>query len=53
MRSNGSCRTKFPQKALQIEYEDDEYIYISSSYTYKELKRDIEDLHFPMTLIWL
>ena len=51
MRSD-ICRTKIPKVAIRIEYEDENYTYISSSYGYKSLKKDIEEIKVPITIIW-
>lgn len=46
------CRTKTPKVAIRIEYEDENYTYMSSSYGYKSLKKDIEDIKVPIKIIW-
>lgn len=46
------CRTKEPKMAIRIEYEDENYTYMSSSYGYKSLKKDIEDIKVPIKIIW-
>lgn len=51
MRSN-VCRTKEPKMPIRIEYEDENYTYISSEYGYKSLKKDIEDIKVPITITW-
>ena len=38
--------------ALTIEYEDEQYTYISSHYTWRELKRDVEDIKKPILIVW-
>jgi hypothetical protein len=35
---------KPPRYPVALEYEDNEYIYISSAYGYSELKKDIEKI---------
>lgn len=35
---------------IQIEYEDDNYTYISSNYQHSKLKADIEDIKQPITI---
>ena len=35
---------------VQIEYEDENYTYISSHYQHSELKADIEDIKRPITI---
>jgi hypothetical protein len=37
---------------LRIEYEDENYTYISSEYQHKRLKKDIEQIKRPITIIW-
>lgn len=51
MRSD-ICRTKIPKVAIRIEYEDENYTYISSEYEYNVLKKDIEEIKVPITIIW-
>lgn len=46
------CRTKEPKMPIRIEYEDSDYTYMSSSYGYKSLKKDIEDIKVPITIVW-
>lgn len=38
--------------AITIEYEDDDYHYISSGYSFPELKNDIEGIKRPITIIY-
>lgn len=51
MRSD-ICRTKIPKVAIRIEYEDENYTYISSEYQHKVLKKDIEDIKVPIKITW-
>lgn len=51
MRSD-VCRTKSPKMPIRIEYEDENYTYISSEYQYKELKDSIESIKVPITIVW-
>lgn len=51
MRSD-VCRTKIPKVAIRIEYEDENYTYISSEYQHKELKKDIDQIKAPITITW-
>ena len=51
MRSD-ICRTKIPKVAIHIEYEDENYTYISSEYQHKVLKKDIEEIKVPITITW-
>lgn len=37
---------------IRIEYEDKNYTYVSSCYAYNELKRDIETIKKPITIVW-
>lgn len=37
---------------IQIEYEDENYTYISSHYLHQELKADIEEIKRPITITW-
>ena len=46
------CRTKQPKMPISIEYQDNDYTYISSKYAYKELKKDIETIKTAITIIW-
>ena len=41
---------RVPQMLLRIEYEDENYTYISSEYQHKVLKKDIEDIKVPITI---
>lgn len=36
---------------IRIEYEDSDYTYISSEYQHKVLKKDIEEINVPITII--
>ena len=51
MRSD-VCRTKEPKRPIRIEFEDSDYTYISSEYSYKDLKKDIEGVKKPITIVW-
>lgn len=37
---------------IRIEYEDENYTYISSEYPHKVLKKDIEEIKVPITIVW-
>lgn len=52
MRKGYISRTAIPKKAIQIEYEDDDYTYISSKYNYRRLQKDIERIKVPITIVW-
>ena len=45
-------RTAIPKVAIRIEYEDENYTYISSEYQHKVLKKDIEEIKVPITITW-
>ena len=45
-------RTAIPKVAIRIEYEDENYTYISSEYQHKDLKQDIEEIKVPITITW-
>lgn len=47
---DGISRCTKPKYPVQIEWQDENYIYISSSYTYKELQPDVEALKVPITI---
>lgn len=51
MRSD-ICRTKIPKMAIRIEYEDENYTYISSEYPHKVLKKDIDEIKVPIKITW-
>ena len=51
MRSD-VCRTKAPKMPIRIEYEDENYTYMSSLYDYQSLKKDIEEIKVPITITW-
>lgn len=51
MRSD-VCRTKEPKMPIRIEYEDSDYTYVSSEYGYTCLKKDIETIKVPITIVW-
>lgn len=51
MRSD-ICRTKIPKVAIRIEYEDENYTYISSEYQHKVLKKDIDEIKVPIKITW-
>lgn len=38
--------------AIRIEYQDDDYTYISSEYGWKNLKKDIETIKVPIKITW-
>ena len=37
---------------IRIEYEDENYTYISSEYQHKVLKKDIEEIKVPIKITW-
>lgn len=37
---------------IRIEYEDENYTYISSEYPHKVLKKDIEEIKVPIKITW-
>ena len=39
-----------PRYPIQIEYEDDEYLNISSRYGWQSLRKDIEDKRVPIKI---
>lgn len=39
-----------PRYPIQVEYEDEENIYISSRYGWESLKKDIEDKKVPIKI---
>lgn len=41
-----------PKMAIRIEYQDDDYTYISSEYGWKDLKKDIETIKVPIQITW-
>lgn len=44
------ARHKIPKMPIRIEYQDDEYINLSSAYAYKMLKGDIERIKKPIII---
>jgi hypothetical protein len=52
MRKGEISRTAIPKVAIRIEYEDENYTYMSSEYQHKVLKKDIEDIKVPITITW-
>ena len=52
MRKGNFSRTAIPKVAIRIEYEDENYTYISSEYKHRELKDTIEQIKAPITIIW-
>lgn len=50
MRRGAMSRTTKPRYEVAIEWEDENYIYLSSQYTYKKLKPDIEGIKKPITI---
>lgn len=44
--------TQPPKMAIRIEYEDNDYNYISSVYPHKMLKKDIEEIKVPIKITW-
>lgn len=52
MRKGIISRTTIPKMAIRIEYEDNDYNYISSVYPHKMLKKDIEEIKEPITIIY-
>ena len=45
-------RKEVANLAIRIEYEDENYTYISSEYQHKVLKKDIEEIKVPITITW-
>ena len=46
-----ALRTKYPTIPLvRLEYADNDYTYISSAYTWRELKKDVESIRTPITI---
>ena len=45
-------RKEVANLAIRIEYEDENYTYISSEYSYRQLQRDIETIKKPITILW-
>lgn len=37
---------------VHIEFEDNDYLYISSEYRWKDIKGDVEDMKVPITIIY-
>lgn len=52
MRRGDFSRTAIPKVAIRIEYEDENYTYISSEYQHKVLRKDIEQIKAPITIMW-
>ena len=52
MRRGDISRTARPKMPIHIEYEDSDYTYISSEYSYRQLQRDIETIKKPITILW-
>ena len=46
------CKNAEPKYWVSIEFEDDNYTYISSTYPYKKLKKDIAEIKVPITIVW-
>lgn len=46
----GMSRTAIPRFPVRIEYEDDNYTYISSTYSWRQLKRDVEKITKKITI---
>ena len=45
-------RANIQRLGITIEYEDDNYQYISSEYPFPELKQDIEGIKRPITILY-
>lgn len=43
-------RVKRPKYPISIEFQDEDYIYISSQYKYNDLKKDIEGIKSPIVI---
>lgn len=43
---------RVPLMPIRIEYEDENYTYISSEYPHKVLKKDIEEIKVPIKITW-
>ena len=43
-------RTSEPRRRIRIEYENEDYIYISSRYTFKELKAEMLRIKKPIKI---
>ena len=52
MRKGAMNRCTSPKMAIRIEYQDDDYTYISSEYGWKDLKKDIETIKVPIQITW-
>lgn len=52
MSKGDFSRTAIPKVAIAIEYEDENYTYISSKYPHKVLKKDIEEIKVPIKITW-
>ena len=46
-------KARVPQLHISIEYEDENYTYISSYYPHKALKKDIEEYKVPIKIMWV
>lgn len=44
---------KRPMQVVTIEYEDENYTYISSAYKWKKLKKDVETIKKKITITML
>jgi hypothetical protein len=51
MRSD-VCRTKVPkpERMVSVEFEDDNYTYVSSRYKWRRLKNDVETIKKKITI---
>lgn len=47
----GMSRTAIPRFPVRIEYEDDNYTYISSTYSWRQLKKDVEKIKRRITIV--
>ena len=52
MRKGTMSRCTGQKMAIRIEYEDDNYTYISSEYQHRILKKDIEEIKVPIKITW-
>ena len=50
MRRGILSRVSRPKMEISIEWEDEDYIYISSHYPYQKLQKDVETLKVPIII---
>ena len=51
MHNGYLLKKRVPEARVRIEYEDEYYIFISSAYKHKTLKKDIECIKRPINII--